>query len=345
LIGILRTHHLLEEAQLQQLARKPPAELGDARRLAGDLLRQGWLTPFQANQIFQGRAAELVLGPYLLLERIGEGGMGQVFKARHVRLERLVSLKLIRQDRLSDPESVQRFQREAKGVALVKKSGPLSPEQACSCIRQTALGLQHIHEAGLVHRDIKPTNLLVAARGGIVKILDLGLARWNEPVSDDAQAGLTQAGTLIGTLDYLAPEQALDCRLADIRADIYSLGCTFYFLLMGQVPFPGGSPVQKIASHAQRTAPLIEQPGMPAGLQDVLSKMMAKRLEDRYQAPVEVAWALARSTGCKTTTTRPSRTLTRRCASNPSTPWLIASAPLFIGKKRNTSGPSTTGPR
>ena len=327
LLGLLRTHRLLEPAQLQQLAAKPPAALGDSRKMAGDLVKQGWLTPFQINQIFQGHVAELVLGPYLLLERLGEGGMGQVFKARHTRLERLVSLKIIRKDRLSDREAVQRFQREAKSAArlshnnvvtifdsdqagetyflameyvegtdlfrLVKQQGKLPVETACSYIRQAALGLQHIHETGLVHRDIKPTNLIVTARGGVVKILDLGLARWNDP-ADDGMAGLTQTGTIIGTLDYMPPEQAMDSRAADIRADIYSLGCTFYFLLTGQAPFPTGSPVQKIACHAQRMPMPVAQlrPDMPAGLQEVLSKMLAKRPEDRYQTPVEVAWAL-----------------------------------------------------
>jgi hypothetical protein len=175
--------------------------------------------------------------------------------------------------------------------------------QACEYIRQSALGLQHAHERGLVHRDIKPHNLIMSLREGLVKVADLGLARLPRAVNHEATAVLTGNGTgtltpenavLIGTVDYLAPEQALEFGQADIRADIYSLGCTFHYLLTGQPPFPGGTLAQKVVKHLQQSPPAIEQfrSDLPPGLASVLHKMLAKRPEDRYQTPAEVSQAL-----------------------------------------------------
>ncbi|OAI54255.1 hypothetical protein AYO44_15270 [Planctomycetaceae bacterium SCGC AG-212-F19] len=189
-------NQLLEATQLSQVARLQ-ARAADARGLARELVQRGWLTPYQVNQLFQGHGKDLVLGHYLLLERLGEGGMGQVFKARHARLGRIVALKVIRKDKLADPEAVGRFRREIQAVAqlshpnvvaafdadqtddalflimeyvegidlarLVREQGPLPVPVACEYIRQAALGLQHAHEKGLVHRDVKPSNLLVAS--------------------------------------------------------------------------------------------------------------------------------------------------------------------------------------
>jgi serine/threonine protein kinase len=199
-----------------------------------------------------------VLRQYVLLERLGQGGMGQVFKARHRRLDRVVALKLLRQDRAADPEALLRFQREARATAraahpnlvtifdadevggtqfftmeylegtdlsrVVKQRGPLPPALACDHVRQAALGLQHAHENGLVHRDVKPSNLMLTAQG-TVKVLDLGLARLEDPAEPDKTEGLTETGAVMGTADYIAPEQAIDTHRADIRSDVYSLGC------------------------------------------------------------------------------------------------------------------------
>ncbi len=272
-----------------------------------------------------------------MLERLGEGGMGQVFKARHLLMKRLVAVKLIRKERLAQPEAVRRFHRELRAVAalqhpnivmafdggqvgdvhflameyvegtdlnkLVNKSGPLPIAQACNYIRQAAVGLQHAHECSLVHRDIKPANLLLSlvksasnAQGAeaVVKVMDMGLARLNQGVGEQTAAELTVEGTVMGTPDYIAPEQAQDSTRADIRADSYSLGCTLYFLLTGQPPFPGGSLAQKLLRHQQtQLAPVTSRrPDVPAGVVAVLARMLAKLPAERYQTPAEVARAL-----------------------------------------------------
>jgi formylglycine-generating enzyme required for sulfatase activity/serine/threonine protein kinase len=310
------------------------AAFPDARGLARELVKRGWLTPFQVNQLMQGRGGDLVMGPYVLLERLGEGGMGQVFKAHHTFLNRPVALKLIGREHLSSGSAAARFLQEMRLVAqldhpnivhaydanqagdryylvmeliagetlahLVQRQGPLPVGLACHCIREAALGLQHAHERGLVHRDIKPSNLMLtapASRGRqppeapVVKVLDLGLAR---PQGSDSNRDLTRTGTVMGTLDYLAPEQALDPRGVDTRADIYSLGCTFYFLLAGRPPFYGGNETQKLLRHQQEEPPGIEtlRPDVPAPVAEVLRRTLAKKPEQRYQTPAELAAAL-----------------------------------------------------
>jgi serine/threonine protein kinase/Leucine-rich repeat (LRR) protein len=364
-LEVLRDCRLLEPPQLEELARTQ-SRYREPRDLARELVQRNWLTPYQVNQVFLGRGRELWLGSYLLLERLGEGGMGTVFKARHQLMKRLVAIKLIRKDRLADAEAVLRFYREIRAAAqlahpnivmahdaaqvgdthllvmeyvegtdlarLVKKGGPLPVARACQYVRQAALGLQHAHERGLVHRDVKPANLLLSPspplrtphppaplshsgeRGeperfppprpwvgegpggegiGTVKILDLGLARLTQ-AGEQTAADLTHEGAVMGTPDFIAPEQAEESHTVDIRADIYSLGCTLYFLLTGQVPFPGGTLVQKLMKHQRaEPAPVTAlRPEVPPGLAAVLARMMAKRPEQRYQTPAETAAAL-----------------------------------------------------
>jgi WD40 repeat protein/serine/threonine protein kinase len=325
LLDVLRRHHVLTAGQLAEVE-KLQRQIPDPRQLARELLQRGWLTPFQLNQLFQGRAADLVLGQHVLLERLGEGGMGQVFKARHARLDRVVALKVIRKDRLVHKGALSRFQREARAAArlshpnivsvfdadevagthflvmeyvegvdlsrYVKQHGPLPVDLAVSCIRQAALGLQHAYERGLVHRDIKPANLLLT-RAGQVKILDMGLARVDQVAEDDSST-LTQEGSVMGSLDYIAPEQAKDSHQADIRSDLYSLGCSLYYLLSGRVPFPGGTAMEKLLKHGTETATPIAtlRPDLPAWLAAVTSRLMAKRPEDRFQTPAELIHAL-----------------------------------------------------
>jgi len=329
---------LLSAAQQQELTGSLSGRFSEPRALGRELLQRRWLTAYQLNQLLLGRGADLTVGPYLLLERLGEGGAGQVFKARHRRLDKLVALKLIRKNLLADPEVVGRFQREihilsqldhpnivgaydaGSGGAshylamefvegtdlgrLVKQGGRMPVEQACAYILQAARGLAHAHERGLVHRDIKPHNLIMSVRDGLVKVADLGLARLPRVMGQDATVlrDVQTTGTLtpenavlMGTADYLAPEQALDFHAADIRADIYSLGCTFYYLLTGQPLFPGGNLAQKVAKHLQGDMPAVEslRPDLPAGLATVLRKMLARRPEDRYQTPADVVSALA----------------------------------------------------
>ncbi len=346
LMDTLRRHRLLEPTQLDALVRSRKSD-ESAHTLARDLVARGWLTAYQANQLLAGRAAGLVLGTYLVLERLGEGATGQVFKARHVHMRRVVAIKVIRPELLTDGEVVARFYREiqvtshlthphivhaydagpvgrthflvmeyVEGVSLadlVQKEGPLAPDRACEYVRQAALGLQHAHEKGLVHRDIKPQNLILTqvrssrsvaeldlsahalSHHGIIKILDLGLARLPRS-KEDPNNPLTQAGRgMMGTPDYLAPEQALDLREADIRSDLYSLGCVLYFLLTGQPPFPGGTLAQKLMKHQQAPPPPLGQkrPGLPSGLYHVVQRLLAKSPAERFQTPAELATALA----------------------------------------------------
>jgi serine/threonine protein kinase len=255
--------------------------------------------------------------------------MGRVFKARQVRLDRIVALKVILPERLADAGAVERFQREARAIARLShpnivtvhdcgiagntsflvleyvegtdlakriRASPVPVQQACDYVRQTALALQHAHERGLVHRDIKPGNLLIDAGGAQVKVLDLGLALLvKAPNTHMSSTALTGAGAVLGTLAYLAPEQALDPHRVDIRADLYSLGCTFYELLTGQVPFPGASFAEAVLLHQSAQPRAVRQlrPEMPAEVAAIVEKLMAKRPEDRYQTPAELAAALA----------------------------------------------------
>jgi serine/threonine-protein kinase len=331
LTASLRDSPLLTHAQQAELVRDLQPRFPDSKLLARQLLERGWLTTFQVNQLFLGRGADLVLGPYVLLERLGEGGTGQLFKARHQHMNRVVAVKLIRKELLADREVVGRFHREIQlvstlshsnvvhaydagpvganyflvmeyleGIDLaqkVKKEGPLPVELACEYVRQTALGLQYICDRGLIHRDIKPSNLFLATAAptppvATVKILDLGLARLQQPVHGETTRDLTSNGDgTLGTLDYLAPEQAIDFHAVDIRADIYSLGCTFYQLLCGQPPFPAGTVAQKLMKHQQaEPVPLETRRGnLPPTLTAVIRRMMAKEPAQRFQTPGEVA--------------------------------------------------------
>jgi serine/threonine-protein kinase len=326
----LEKYQILDSSRLQE-ARSLSKTVGSAAGpLAAELIRRGRLSSFQVDRLLSGHGQSLVLGTYVLIEMLGEGGMGQVFKARHALMDRLVALKLIRADRLNDPQAMGRFRREmqasaklthpnvvlahdaarvgdvyllvmeyVEGIDLaqyLKQRGRLPWSEAASHVRQAALGLQHAHECGLVHRDVKPSNLMLAARDGSVKVLDLGLARLRPHVEyGDAESQFTREGSLMGTPDYIAPEQAVDSRAVDIRADIYSLGCTLYHLLAGRPPFPGGSLMEKLIKHQQVEPEPIERLalGLPPELAGVVRRMMAKRPDNRYETPRAVADALA----------------------------------------------------
>jgi anti-sigma factor RsiW len=287
---------------------------------------------------------------YRILQMLGSGGMGVVYKAEHLLMERLVALKVISRRMTNDPAAVERFRREVRSAArlghpnivtaydaeqaedthflvmefvdgrsldrVVAEGGTLPVLQACDYARQAALGLQHAFERGMVHRDIKPQNLMLTPAPetrpwGLVKILDFGLARFaQDSASGGAQAckaepgtdepaparlgALTLTGAVMGTPDYMAPEQVSDPHAADIRADIYSLGCTLYFLLTGNVPFPAATVLAKLLAHDEQTPrPLAEvRAGMPPGLVHVFERMTAKDPAQRYQTPAEVARAL-----------------------------------------------------
>lgn len=327
LLQVLRDNQMLPAQQLRE-AETLADKCRDAKALARELLQRNFLTAYQVNQLLQDRKTELLLGDNILIERLGAGGMGTVYKARQKRLDRVAVIKTIRKEHLANANAVQRFEQEARAAArlshpnivsvydageangthflamefiegtdlakLVKERGPLPIASACECIRQAALGLQHAHEQGLVHRDIKPHNLLLNPAKGQVKILDMGLARLNSD-PDATAAGLTASGTIVGTVDYMTPEQAEDSRHADVRADIYSLGCTLYFLLSGKVPFPGGEPLGKLLRHRTEEPTPVEKlrPEVPVEVVAVVRKMMAKDVTQRYQTPVEVVKVLA----------------------------------------------------
>lgn len=333
-LDALRRSELLPSARLEEVTRDG-AQFSDSRVLARHLLQRGWLTPFQANHLVQGRAADLVLGAYVLVERLGEGLRGQVYKAKHRRMKRVAAVKVVRKDLLADPAAVERFYLEIQAASqldhpnvvhaydagpagpthflamefvegtdlgkLVQQSGPLPVEQAAAYVTQAALGLQHASERGLVHRDIKPSNLIVtgvrgAAPGaktqgsgvrsqesgdlytwGLVKILDFGLARLLARAGGDSGRLKHE-----GAPEYLAPEQTADNQTVDTRADIYSLGCTLYFLLTGKTPAgPNAPPVEKL------------RPQVSAELAETVRYMMAPLPKDRIQTPQEVAVVLA----------------------------------------------------
>ena len=324
-VAAIRAAGLLSTVELDRLAAAASDPDADAEALARDLVKRGLLTAYQARKLWKGHGADLFLNQYVLMDKIGEGGMGEVFRATHKSLGRDVALKVMRRERMANPESVKRFRREIRAAATlshenvvmaydadqsgevhffamefvdgpnldayVRKKGPLPVGEACDYGRQVALGLQHAHEKGLIHRDIKPSNLLLG-RAGEVKISDLGLVLVDEPGAGSVSR-ITKEGLTVGTPDFLAPEQARNPRGADIRADVYSLGCTLYYLLTATVPHPTGTPTEKMLRHARSPFPVPDRPDLPAGLADVLLKMTARKPDDRYQTPAEAAEALA----------------------------------------------------
>ncbi len=296
----------------------------EVQDFARELVNQGKLTIFQARNIVAGGANRLVLGSYVILDKLGAGGMGTVYKAQHRRMKRVVALKVLPTAKMSKSGMVQRFQREVEAAAkldhpnvvtahdadehrglhylvmeyvdgfdlayLVERCGRL-PGESVDWIIQVAKGLNYAHSQGVVHRDIKPANLLLDTNG-TVKILDMGLARFDEQAdgSEDEASGLTQMGEIIGTLDFMSPEQAEDTRRADARSDIYSLGCTLYYLLTAQYLYSEDTVLKKLLAH--RTKPI---PSLRSICSDVserldlfFQKMVAKSPDDRPQTMGEV---------------------------------------------------------
>lgn len=295
-------------------------------QLAEQLIEKGLLTRWQCDKLLEGRHRGFFLGKYKLLGHLGTGGMSTVYLAEHVLMQRRVAIKVLPKNRVSDSSYLARFHREAQAAASldhrnivraydvdnegglhyivmeyvdgrdlhhkIREEGTLSAAVAAEYIRQAAIGLEHAHKSGLIHRDVKPANLLVD-KGNVVKVLDLGLARF----TGDEVASLTVANeeNVLGTADYLAPEQAVDSHRVDYRADIYSLGCSLYYMLTGHPPFPEGTLPQRLMMHQKKTPPPIanERPDVPQDLIDICDRMMAKKPADRYQSAAEVADAMA----------------------------------------------------
>jgi serine/threonine protein kinase len=331
---------LLEESQLID-SDELSAALADApdgpraKVLARHLVNRGLLTRFQAQHLLAGHSGGFYLGQYRILDLIGRGGMGKVYKAEHMTMKRVVALKVLAADVTRTDRARELFRREVMAAAqlahpniataydanemngraflvleyvagpslsaLVRTEGVLPVGQACEFIRQAALGLQYAYELGMVHRDVKPSNLLIQLPtgqntpvGGTVKIVDFGLALL--PTADGDISLGSEGGTVLGTPDFLSPEQAKDIRNVDIRSDLYGLGCTLYFILTGQVPFPGGTAMEKLARHANEEAVPVDiiRPLLQEGVAIIVRRLMAKRPEDRFQTPKELAGALAR---------------------------------------------------
>ncbi|HJQ81849.1 MAG TPA: serine/threonine-protein kinase [Lacipirellulaceae bacterium] len=327
LLDLVRRSGLVDEAKLTSFlekitSRHGEATLDDQPRLADLMVEEGLVTRWQADKLLAGKHKGFRLGKYKLLGEIGKGGMSRVYLAEHELMKRRVAVKVLPKNRVNDSSYLERFRLEARAVAklddpnivraydidnegdvhyivmeyvdgqdlhqMVSGQGPLDYDTAADYIAQVANGLQHAHEMGLVHRDIKPANCLVD-RHNTVKLLDLGLAK----LIEDDQTSLTMANeeNVLGTADYLAPEQALNSHEADNRSDIYSLGCTLYFLLTGGPPFPEGSISERLLKHqtAKPESIFKARPDAPPSLVDICETMMSKKPDERFQSAGDVA--------------------------------------------------------
>jgi eukaryotic-like serine/threonine-protein kinase len=308
-------------------------QVQETREIAKALVSWKLLTRFQAKMLLLGRNSGFFLGPYRILDQLGQGGMGRVYKAMHQTMNRVVALKVLAPQMVSTARAHQLFLREVQAAAqlshpnivmafdanytegrhylameyvdgpnlerFVKKHGSLPVGLACEIIFQAANGLHYAFEKGMVHRDIKPANLLLHSEPGTetiqVKILDFGLARLQHAEKGTTSTIVAKENTVMGTPDFLSPEQSKDLHKVDIRSDLYSLGCTFYYLLSGTVPYPGGQTVDKLIRHHNELARPIEElrPDVPKKIANIVRKLMAKKAEDRFQTPDELMDALA----------------------------------------------------
>jgi serine/threonine-protein kinase len=365
LLDVLRRVQLLSPEQADEAARELLPHFNSAESLGEYLVEVDWLTPYQLQMLLAGQVHELVIGPFQIIDRLGEGGVSEVFKAWDTEHGRIVALKVLRQHLAGHSEMVHQLQRELQAITLlshpnivktyeaqhdgsihyfameyiegmdldrfVRQVGPLTIPEACDYVRQVAQGLQHAHHMGLVHRDVKPANLFLLnpplpspgtqerrAPDSIVKIIDWGLARClrdpetpskgTYPATDEEDI---EKRTLIGTADFVAPEQARDPTLADIRADIYSLGCSLFFLLTGQPPFQGTSVMQKLLQHQESPPPSAKslRAEVPDELDTLLRRMMAKDPRDRFAIPLLLVAPLRRFSACGATVLGGSRLL------------------------------------
>ena len=330
-LDMVRRSGLIEKNQLNALLRELKKQaagkpITDTGFVAEKLVEAGMLTPWQCEKLAEGRHKGFFLGKYKLLDHLGTGGMSSVYLAEHVLMQRRVAIKVLPKNRVEDSSYLARFHREAQAAAaldhrnivraydvdndgaihylvmeyvdgrdlqrIVKEDGPLDYAEAVEYMRQSADGLDHAHQAGLIHRDVKPANLLVDPKN-VVKVLDLGLARFT---ADDDRASLTVAydENVLGTADYLAPEQAIDSHGVDARADIYGLGCSLYYLVTGHPPFPDGTLPQRLMMHQKHQPPSIykDRKDAPEDLVKICMKMMAKKPKHRYKTAAEVSDAL-----------------------------------------------------
>lgn len=322
---LLKKSNLLSQQQLLA-AREAVQNFTEARGLAKWLLKREWVTSWQAQQLLNGHH-RLFLGKYKLLDVIGTGGMGAVFKAEQCSVKRIVALKVMAKDLVSNEKAVSRFLREIQSAAALnhphivasidadcigdryflvmdyvegrdlkawlKKYGALPISWSCEVIRQVALGLQHAHELGMVHRDIKPANIMVSVNPQTgephAKIMDFGLSKLVSETREDGHS--TQTGVIMGSPDYIAPEQARNAKDSDIRADLFSLGCTLFQMLTGQLPFAGGTIMEKLMARATYAPASVVslRADVPPAVNDIVARMLRLDPNQRFQTPAELA--------------------------------------------------------
>jgi serine/threonine-protein kinase len=317
-------HAALEKFLAQFRDRFGPELPQDVGQFSRAMVDAGLLTAWHSEKLLAGKYKGFFLGKYKLLGHIGTGGMSSVYLAEHTRLHDKRAIKVLPRTRVKDATYLARFQLEAKAIAslnhpnivlaydidnegdvhyivmeyvegidlqgLVRRDGPLPPAQAALLLAQAADGLQHAHQRGVIHRDVKPANLLLDLEGKI-RLLDMGLALVS---AEEESLTVLHNENVLGTADYLAPEQALNSHQVDHRADIYGLGCTLYFLLTGRPPFPEGTLAQRIAKHQKAMPTSIRKlrEDCPGELEGICVKMMQKEAKYRYQSAAEVADAL-----------------------------------------------------
>jgi serine/threonine-protein kinase len=322
-LNCLRRSGLIDEDEAGRIVEdlaKAGVDVRDPKKVAAALVQNGTLTKWQAENLLRGKRRGFMLGKYRLLGLLGRGADSSVYKAEHILMRRPCAIKVLPAKNLSGTAALARFQREARAVSKldhvnivraydlgrdkdgktdihflvmelvegesfeerVARDGPLPAVDAAELIRQAAEGLAHAHISGIIHRDVKPANLLVD-RDGIVKILDLGLAKMSDILSDDSP--------VLGTADFLAPEQALEAKTVDARSDIYSLGCTFYFLLCGHAPFAGGTLSERLVRHLFEAPVGIakRRPELPEDLTAIVHRLIAKNPDERVQTTAELA--------------------------------------------------------
>lgn len=327
LMDRVRKSHVIPEDQLQTVVFSSiDVENASAEDVGRALVESQQLTPFQLDSLRRRPVDPLVLGDYVLLEQIGQGGMGTVYRAVHRRMKRTVAVKVLRRDTAHADDMAKRFVREVEVAAklshpnivaafdageqhglsylvcefidgqnlsdIVRESGPLSLRDSAAIIRQTATAVSYAHQQGVIHRDIKPSNILVT-EDGHAKLLDVGLARVQ---TDNREPGseLTTTGLIMGTVDFMAPEQAQNTRLADERSDIYSIGCTLYYLLTGAAPYGVGTNVERLLAHREQPIPNLCRlhSSVPRQLQTILERCMAKDPEERFPTAADAVAAI-----------------------------------------------------
>jgi serine/threonine protein kinase len=350
LIAQISEYGLVPAEDLASLATEAQ---GDLLTLSQKLSAKGLLTEFQIEALVEGRGDSLRLGNYDILSRLGAGGMGTVFKARHRRMKRIVAIKVLAAKLSENPVFVKRFQREVETIAALghpnivmaydadeaeaghflvmefvngtdlavyaERNGTLTLSHAVDCVLQAAKGLAYAHSQGIIHRDVKPHNLMFDELG-LIKLTDLGLARLNSNAEGSSSGSdVTMAGGVMGTADYMPPEQAVDSSSIDDRADIYSLGCTLFYLLAGRPPFQGNSIMAILLQHRDGAIPTLKSvcPDSPERLEQLFQRMLAKKPESRVQTMAEVvseltaiAEALPRVSGTVRTSITPAASAT-----------------------------------